>query len=126
MPLLVAHWSRYYNYQKILGLCQLLSYEIPAPGSDGNSSSYLSLWLGSLGASNPCSRAISYFSGTLTLAFSTCPQACNYPLELYEVSGAETWNGDSFIPVIYISLPRLSLYFYTHQSSAYSVAGFCC
>ena len=27
----------------------------------------------------------------------TLPQACNYPLELYEVSGAEAWNGNSFI-----------------------------
>lgn len=51
-----------------------------------------------------CFRATSYLSGASDSGF-LLPQACNYPLELYEVSRAQAWNGDSFIPVVCLSLP---------------------
>lgn len=52
----------------------------------------------------------------MILAFSLLPsQACNYPLELYEVSGAETWNEDSLLPGTCASLsPNIYLHFHTH------------
>lgn len=49
------------------------------------------LWVPTL-----CSRAISYPSRGSDSGFLLC-QACNYPLELYEVSSDEAWNGDTFL-----------------------------
>lgn len=82
---LVALWSWDYNSQKTLGAPSSALLGALAPGPDGNYSSS-SLQLMGIRGPGPQSRAITCSLGALTLLSS--PQACNYPLELYEVSTA--------------------------------------
>ena len=57
-----------------------------------------------LGVPTLCFRATPCLSGGSDSGF-LFPQACNYPLELYEVSRAQARNGDRFLPVVCVSLP---------------------
>lgn len=75
-------------------------------------------WAWGFGVPTLCCRAASYLSGGSDFGF-LLPQACNYPLELYEVSRAQAWNGDRLIPVVCLSLPTsrssdTCFHFHTH------------
>ena len=76
-------------------------------------------WLAGLGTPIPCFREISYLSGGSDSGF-LLPQACNYPLELYEVSraGGLEWRQFPFLWSVSVPpplSPPTSVFISTHM-----------